>query len=209
MKKLTVLMMLLPVVAMANNQPPVTPNLASAESHSEAASNASARSTAAAQQGQLQEQTATGGNGFGGNSTATATNAASNEGNSLTNVSNVRRAAASANAPAVYASNVCAVGWSIGGQLPGVGASGGKSKVDRDCNLRENIRIVSALNPALALKAACQLEGIREVATGDDCVYTFPEPVQETAKSEHVTIDLSGYATKQEVAEAFKRSVSK
>lgn len=172
---------------------------AASTAHSAATSTASQTQTATGSA--TQSQTANGGNSQAVNNGNNASQAISFDA--------TKRAAASAHAPTVYASSVCAVGWSAGAQFVGVGASGGKSRTDKGCELRENIRIVASLNPALALKAACQLEGIREVATEADCTYDAPvtpkePPVTVIVPPAPVAAD-SGYVTHSELVEALKR----
>jgi len=91
------------------------------------------------------------------------------------------RQAPSIDAPAVYASHPCTVGWSAGLSVPGAGVSGGKVKADVGCERRELARVLTALNPALALRVLCADPLIKEVAHEGDCDYLAPTPPQPTA----------------------------
>src|SRR5690606_25625248 len=84
-------------------------------------------------------------------------------------------------APAVYASGPCAYGWSVGVSIPGAGVSGGKSKTDAGCDRRELARVLTPLQPALALKLLCADPMLAEVALPEDCVYFAPPVVTSTA----------------------------
>lgn len=117
-----------------------------------------------------------------------------------------RLQAPSINVPAVYASAVCAYGWSAGLSVPGAGVSGGKSKIDSDCNRREAARVLTPLNPQLALKVMCADPMVAAVVTLGDCEYVIPVvamPVPITP------VDPAIYATKDELQKAFKKSLSK
>lgn len=210
MKCLTILILAFSAsTAWATGTPASAPTSSTSQAKSDSHATSSAHSAATAKANQTQtasgsatqSQTASGGNAE-----------AVNEGNSLA-VEATHRTAATAYAPTVYASSVCSVGWSAGAQFLGFGGSGGKATPDKGCELRENIRIVASLNPALALKAACQLEGIREVATPQDCVYIPQQakqepPVTVIVPAAPVAAD-GGYVTRQELTEAFKRSIGK
>lgn len=76
--------------------------------------------------------------------------------------------------PGVYPTSPCAIGWSAGLSVPGGALGGGKAKVDANCEVRENIRLAIAVNPALALKAICRLPGLVEVASPEDCALPPP-----------------------------------
>lgn len=111
---------------------------------------------------------------------------ANNAGNSQTlSVSSryeEKRQAPGVYAPAIYASGPCAYGWSAGASIPGGGASFGKSKPDANCDRRELARVLTPLNPRLALKVLCTDPLIRDVAAAgmladDDCVYYDPPAV--------------------------------
>lgn len=189
-----------------------TSSASHAEADSLATSSARSDATSMANQHQTasgtasQSQTAQGGS-------SQAVNSGNNAAQSLTYNSTAKRNAPAMYAPTVYASTACAYGWSAGISTPVGGASGGKAKIDQQCDYRENIRIVAALNPALALRVACAvLDGFRHVPDSE-CVYTPPvaeddPPVTVIVPAAPVA-DSSGYVTKQELEQAFKRAVSK
>lgn len=104
-------------------------------------------------------------------------------------------------APAVYASGSCAYGWSAGLSIPGGSVAGGKSKPDPDCNLREMIRILTPLNPELALKLACTDPAVAKIAGEEGCVKPQPVPPVVPASCP----DLSSYVSKVDYDEAMKR----
>lgn len=108
----------------------------------------------------------------------------------------------------MYASAVCAYGWSAGLSIPGGGLSGGKSKIDSDCNRRELARVLTPLNPQLALKVLCADPMARDVAEYGDCDYQ--EPIHILSEPVAIdSVDHSRYATKEELERAFKKSQSK
>lgn len=110
-------------------------------------------------------------------------------------------------APAVYASGSCATGWSAGVSIPGAGLSGGKSKSDPACDRREVARVLTPLNPQLALKVLCNDPIVMAVASSSDCVY---QRTYDRAESYHTPApDLSSYATKEELGRAFKQAQQK
>lgn len=148
-----------------------------------------------------QSQTAEGGN---------ASNAGNAQDVSVSSSYRDRLQAPSVSAPAVYASAVCAYGWSAGIAVPGAGLSGGKSKIDEDCNRREAARVLTALNPQLALKVMCSDPIVKAVADVDagDCEYVENIRITQDAPA-HSSVDMSRYATKEELAKAFKQSQAK
>lgn len=166
-----------------------------------------------------QTQTANGGlGGAGGNQTQSATNAGNAQNTAITSVYEERLQAPSISAPPVYASGPCAYGWSAGLSVPGAGISGGKSKPDTACDRRELARVLTPLNPQLALKILCADPIAAAVATPADCTYIEQESrhvVSEAPPSSAKTVEAMKevFPTKTEVKEtvdrAFKRSQSK
>lgn len=174
--------------------------------------NATAAGGSGGQATASQMQTAEGGaGGTGGN--------ASNLGNAqnLTfNASQVRQAPA-VFAPAVYASGPCAYGWSAGASIPGGGASFGKTKPDTNCDRRELARVLTPLNPYLALKVLCADPLVRELyadseeALDIECTYhppVTPEPVVIEVGDVKATVDPQ-YATREDLDRAFRQAQSK
>lgn len=107
----------------------------------------------------------------------TSTSAAAQEQSSAANLTQRDELQApSINAPAVYASHPCSVGWSAGLSIPGGGIGGGHVKPDPSCDRRELARVIAALNPALALRILCADPIAAAVATAEDCVYVAPKP---------------------------------
>ena len=119
-----------------------------------------------------------------------------------------KRQAPGAYAPAVYASHSCALGWSIGASAPGAGISGGKAKADPACERRELARVLTSLNPQLALTVLCADPIVAAVAVEGDCTYVAPPPIIVESDPAPAP-DLSRYATKEDLDRAFKKSVSK
>ena len=130
---------------------------------------------------------------------------ATNAGNSQSVESHYReiRQAPASFAPAIYASGPCAYGWSAGVSFPGGSANGGRAKADPNCDRREIVRILTPLNPALALKVACADPLVKEVASTIDCA--MPEVVVENTAPTAPTLDLSRYVTREELAERDRR----
>lgn len=121
-----------------------------------------------------------------------------------------RLQAPNVNAPAVYASGSCAYGWSAGLSIPGGGISGGRAKPDASCDRREVARVLTPLNPALALKVLCADPIVMEVAEGSDCIYTKAvDTLSDSYYAPAPQMDLSRYATKEELDRAFKQSQKK
>lgn len=119
------------------------------------------------------------------------------------------RQAPSISAPPVYASGPCAVGASGGISTPVGGISGGKIVFDADCNRRELARVLTPLNPALALKVLCADPMVAAVATSADCTYKTPDaaPLEKPAAA---GADAAvSCATPETVTAAFKACVSK
>jgi hypothetical protein len=94
-------------------------------------------------------------------------NAAYNDGNNSLQSTNINFEAAKtykhtpdAVAPGMYSSNACAMGWGAGGSGPGYGLSLGGTRVDPQCQIRENARILAGLDSALAIMYLCANPGI-------------------------------------------------
>jgi hypothetical protein len=118
-----------------------------------------------------------------------------------------RLQAPSSHAPAVYASHSCALGWSLGASVPGGSVNGGKAKADPSCERREWARVLYSMNPELALKVACSDPIVAQVAAPGDCEHVHVEFERETAAPD--PIDMSAYATKEELDRVFRKTVSK
>lgn len=209
MKLIVALTLLLAGVAHATGSPPAPE---APDTHSEASASSTAvgiglgvakaeggdaQSTSSASQNQMQSAL----------SGAEATNAGNSQ--NLTVESHYRemRQAPASFAPAIYASGPCAYGWSAGVSFPGGSANGGKSKPDPNCDRREIIRVLTPLNPSLALKVACADPMVKEVATGLDCQYV--EIVGEKVPPLPPAIDLSKYVTRDELVERDRRMLQK
>lgn len=150
------------------------------------------------QQSQLQDQTATGGQAEATGGTAEAT------GGSVEY--SQRRQAPALSAPPVYASGPCAVGASGGISTPVGGISGGKVTFDADCNRRELARVLTPLNPALALKLLCADPMLAAIATESDCAYARPP---ETPAAAPVVVNVSAPPPAAPVACAAPEAVEK
>jgi len=83
-------------------------------------------------------------------------------------------------APAIYASNPCAVGSSKALTLPIFGKSSGKTEIDSECSFRELVRVTASVDPCLARKLLATHPAIAAIA---------PEPVICTASSEIERLD--------------------
>ena len=79
----------------------------------------------------------------------------------------------------VFASHSCAIGGSLGLSGPGFGVTGGKAKSDPKCDLRETVRILATLNPALALSLLCQEDPAVAKAAGPDGCKLPPAPAPQ------------------------------
>jgi hypothetical protein len=77
----------------------------------------------------------------------------------------------SARAPYANSTGPCRVGGSIGVSLPGFGASGGGSKEDPECTLRQTAQTFSALGaPAMGLWILCRSVVLERVGSNSsDC----------------------------------------
>jgi hypothetical protein len=86
----------------------------------------------------------------------------------------------------VFASHSCALGGSLGLSGPGFGVTGGKAKSDPKCDLRETVRILATLNPALALALLCQEDpAVAKAAGPDGCkLPAAPAPVVQPPAAE-------------------------
>ena len=129
-----------------------------------------------------------------------------------------RLQAPSISAPPVYASGNCAYGWSVGVAVPGAGASGGKTTPDKDCNRRELVRVVTPLNPWLALKVACEDPLIvdmllRGLASKEDCKYvapvTKPNPPQVTIEDVRQEVGKFVSEVNERVDKSFQQAQKK
>jgi|AGTN01.3.fsa_nt_gi hypothetical protein len=158
-----------------------------ADSRSESAANAIAHGGLATSS-QNQTQSA--------NAASTATNAGNAQ--SVNIDQRDRLQAPATHAPAVYASGSCAYGWSAAISVPGGSVGGGRAKPDPACDLREIVRILTPLNPYLALKVACTDPSVKEVAGPSDCVY------QATVVATPVPPDLTQYVKRDEVVEILR-----
>lgn len=130
-------------------------------------------------------------NGFGNPADANA-EAEAEATSSLT--SQDKRQAPAISAPPVYASGVCAVGASGGISTPVGGISGGKVTFDESCNRRELARVLTPLNPALALALLCR-DPLLAFATDGQC--TLAEPPAAGLKT---SLNPSGEVTETAAA---------
>jgi hypothetical protein len=109
----------------------------------------------------------------------------------------------------IFASGPCVVAASGGVSGPGFGIAGGKAKIDPDCNLREMVRILTALNPRIALKLACTDPAVKAVA-GDCELPPTPAPQPCAVCVPRETSDsYSKSETDERIERAFKGSISK
>lgn len=126
-----------------------------------------------------------------------------NDGNNSLQSTNINFEAAqyrkntpSIGAPSVYASGACTgAGWSFGGSGPGYGAGVGATKNDRQCQARENARILSAMDANLALLYLCatpELDIGKVLGTAckpADPVIVTPQPEPPKSEVPVVVID--------------------
>lgn len=133
-------------------------------------------------------------------------NASANNSQSLSVSSSYeeKRQAPPAFAPAIFASGPCAYGWSAGISSPVGGLTGGKSKTDPGCDRREVARVLTPLNPQLALKVLCADPIVAPLATEDDCKYMQPA-IAASAPAP----DLSGYVKREELDERDRRMLER
>jgi hypothetical protein len=108
-------------------------------------------------------------------------------------------------APAVYASGPCNTGDSRAITTPIGGVSKGKSSTDDNCNRREAARVLTPLNPGLALKVMCSDPYVAAVATPEDCVYV-PTGTSTVTRAD---LDRVEQETSKKIDTAFKQSQSK
>jgi hypothetical protein len=195
MKSMLMTVMLLACASAFATTPVETPKNPNAEAN--AAALAAAQAAAAARATSIAG--ATGGNAEGGEAAATA----SSGGNTLSTSYEEKRQAPSISAPPVYASGNCSQGWSLGLSIPGGGASGGKSKADPGCERREAVRMLTPLNPWLALKVMCQDPFVAAVADEADCKYVPPTPQPADVPA----IDTSEFVTRKELREREDRQM--
>ena len=72
------------------------------------------------------------------------------------------RNVASANPPSVMGSHSCAVGGSAGVGVPGFNISGGRQKIDPECEVRETARLMEAFGEReLAVIMLCSTEAAK------------------------------------------------
>jgi len=212
MKIFVALTLLLTGTAYATGSPPA-PEVPDTRTEASASSNAAAVGIAKAEGGnamasggtssasQSQTQSAVSG--------AEATNAGNSQNLSVESHYREIRQAPASFAPAIYASGPCAYGWSAALSVPGGSVGGGKAKADQNCDRREIVRILTPLNPSLALKVACADPIVASVAAEKDCVYAPPEVVIENTGPPVPAIDLSRYVTREELAERDRRIMRK
>lgn len=108
--------------------------------------------------------------------------------------------------------DTCMGSGSAGFQVAGVGATGGKTYVDANCVLIKQVQLLLQLGLP---EAACERARLGEegaaiaaamTAAGTDCkVFNNPTPVSDVAPP----VDLSPYATKEELNRAFAVSKRK
>lgn len=125
-----------------------------------------------------------------------------------------RRQAPAISAPPVYASGPCAVGASGGISTPVGGISGGKVVESESCNRRELARVLTPLNPALALKLLCADPLLAGIASESECTYAKqPEKPAEPPVVVNVAPAVvpreTSCATPESVTAAFKACVAK
>lgn len=176
---LTVLLLVLAIPVFATGKPDPEPQPPpSAQTSSSSASQASAASKSASDSSAI----ASGGSATARGGDAKATGG---EGGSASAVGDVtvegdsyrdRLQAPGVSAPPVYASGSCAYGWSAGVAAPGVGISGGRARPDASCDRRELARVLTPLNPALALRLLCADPLLAPIASAEDCTYVAPAP---------------------------------
>jgi len=106
-------------------------------------------------------------------------------------------------APAIYASNPCALGSSKALTLPVFGTSSGKTSIDSECAFRELIRVTLAVDPCLARKL---------LATHPAIAAIDPNPVTCAPPAQSVTPEDLAAVEKRvtdKIGTAFKQSQSK
>ena len=110
----------------------------------------------------------------------------------------------------VFASHSCAIGGSLGLSGPGFGVTGGKAKSDPKCDLRETVRILATLNPALALSLLCQEDPAVANAAGPDGCKLPPAPApQPCAVCQPAADTYSKDEVDAKLERVYKSSVSK
>lgn len=210
-------------LALATNHPPKAPppkpmpapqpaapaSNSAATSAAQAAADAKAAAAARADQHQDQVQTQT--------QTSQSNSHNANDSNASIDVQyKDRLQAPSIGAPPVYASGSCASGWSAGLAVPGGGISGGRAKADASCDRRELIRVLTPLNPWLALKIACEDPLIvemrlRNLASASDCVYAPPAlpPAAKIPEPPKESVVVTRDELRETVDRAFKQTSKK
>ncbi len=109
-------------------------------------------------------------------------------------------------APAVFASGPCNTGDSRAITTPIGGVSKGKSTADANCDRREVARVLTPLNPALALRVLCSDPYVAAVATPEDCIYTAPVVPGNVTKADLEQVRQENI---KRVDAAFKQSQAK
>jgi hypothetical protein len=152
-------------------------------------------------QGQLQGQSQSSDNSNSSNNSSSQSTSLTFESTGEAKHTNRYGNNVSAYAPAIYSSSACTAGGLSGGaSAMGVGVSLGGAKQDVQCQVRENARILSGLDPGLALMYLCQNDKVDIGAVlGAACKYTppvvLPEP-EPKPEPEHpievVTDDVKG-----------------
>lgn len=197
MKKFVMIMLAIaPMLASANGHPPAGGPSANSASVSAAHSASRANSVSAA--------SATGGTAMGGSADSSSSN-----GNQSLTTNDVAQAPA-VFAPAVYASGSCAYGWSAGISVKLAGLSGGRVSPDANCDRREVARILTPVNPALALKVLCDDPYVKAVATPEDCAYTPPGKGKDEAPVNFTTtVVVPDAVSHEELQRAFTKATAK
>jgi hypothetical protein len=195
--------------------PPAKPSAPAATSESKSVadskSTSKANSAAKAQSSSLAQS-----NNSNDNSNHSANSNANDSSAVVSSEFEDRLQAPAVSAPPVYASGPCAYGWSAGLAVPGGGLSGGKSKPDVSCDRRELVRVLTPLNPWLALKVACEDPLIvdmrlRNLASAEDCKYVPPAAakVDKTISPQNNLQIVTKEEAQSMVDKAFKQSTKK
>jgi len=106
-------------------------------------------------------------------------------------------------APAIYASNPCALGSSKALTLPVFGTSSGKTTVDENCAFLELVRVTNSVDPCLARKL---------LATHPAIAAIDPNPVTCAPPAQSVTVEDLATVEKRvtdKIGTAFKVSQQK
>ena len=173
---------LIPALALATGKPePAKPSTTTAS----ASASQYQRQTASSAADQSQTQTATGGAGGASNQTQSASNA----GNQQVTQYDYERQTASAYAPGIQPTTVCATGRSGGIQTSVVGITGGASGIDLQCDIRETARLFGELGyRETAALIACTSQAAVRAFNGRPCPIR-PEPTAPVDQSVTVRIE--------------------